>query len=255
MRLAMDKDLVSIITPAHNAARFVGDTIASVLAQTYAEWEMLIVDDCSTDDTVAVVRRLIGCEPRIRLTALTQNVGAAAARNVALRQARGRYIAFLDSDDVWVPQKLERQLAFMRAGGHAFTISSYNVMREDGKPIPGYTIRAPRRLTYRQYLRNTIIGCLTVVIDRQQTGDFLMPDIRSSHDMALWLLIMRRGFRVYGLPEPLATYRLVSSSNTAKKWRAAKDVWRVYRDWEHLSLPHAAFCFCGYALNAMRKRM
>lgn len=250
----MNSDLVSVIMPAHNAERFIGQSIESVQAQTRGNWELLVTDDCSMDHTVEIVERMAAEDPRIRLARMDRQGGAAQARNQALGRAQGRYIAFLDSDDVWRPEKLERQLEFMEQGSVAFSITSYGTMAEDGTLLKG-VVRAPRMLNYRRYLRNTAIGCLTVVIDRERTGDFLMPDIRSSHDMALWLLIMRRGFRVHGLRENLATYRLVSNSNTAKKWRAAQDVWRVYRDMEHLSLPYSAFNFCGYAINAVLKRL
>ena len=220
----------SIIMPAYNSARFIGDSIRSVLAQTYTNWELLIVDDCSKDNT------------------------AAETRNEALKIAKGHYIAFLDSDDLWTPDKLEKQIAFMEQHGYAFTYADYKIMHEDST-LTGKILHMPASLNYHQYLRNTAIGCLTVVIDRSKTGDFLMPNIKSSHDMALWLLIMKRGFQAYAIPECLASYRLVSTSNTAKKYKAAQDVWRVYRDVEHLSVCYSAFCFCGYAIHAVLKRI
>ena len=181
-------------------------------------------------------------------------MGAAETRNQALKIAKGRYIAFLDSDDLWTPDKLEKQIAFMQTYGYAFSFSDYRILKEDGK-WTGKILHMPALLTYHQYLRNTAIGCLTVLIDRTKTGDFMMPNIKSSHDMALWLLIMRRGFKAYSIPECLASYRLVSTSNTAKKYKAAQDVWRVYRNVEQLSLCYSAFCFCGYAIHAVIKRL
>lgn len=247
-----DYGLVSIIMPSYNASRFITESIKSVIVQTYQNWELLIADDCSKDSSVEVIKKIIDKDQRIKLFSLLKNVGAAAARNVAIEHANGQYIAFLDSDDVWEPEKLERQLAFMKENKYAFTYSEYYVMEEDGKKT-GSFIRIPSSLSYRQYLRNTIIGCLTVVIDRNIVGDFRMPLIKSSHDMALWLLIMKRGYKAYGIKEVLAGYRLVSTSNTAKKWKAAKDVWRVYRKIEHLSVLFSAFC--GYVFNAVIKRM
>ena len=249
-----DYGLVSIIMPSYNASRFITESIKSVIVQTYQNWELLIADDCSKDSSVEVIKKIIDKDQRIKLFSLLKNVGAAAARNVAIEHANGQYIAFLDCDDVWEPEKLERQLAFMKENKYAFTYSEYYVMEEDGKKT-GSFIRIPSSLSYRQYLRNTIIGCLTVVIDRNIVGDFRMPLIKSSHDMALWLLIMKRGYKAYGIKEVLAGYRLVSTSNTAKKWKAAKDVWRVYRKIEHLSVLFSAFCFCGYVFNAVIKRM
>ena len=250
----MIEGVVSIIMPSYNAARFIGESINSVLLQTYSNWELLIVDDCSKDNSVEVVRKFANIDKRVVLFSLEKNVGAAAARNVAIEHAQGQYIAFLDSDDVWDEYKLEKQLAFMKQYSYAFTFSNYYVMEENGKKTENI-VKVPSSLSYHQYLRNTIIGCLTVIIDRQQTGDFKMPLIKSSHDMALWLLIMKRGFKAYGLKDVLAGYRLVSTSNTAKKWKAAKDVWKVYREIEGLSVLYAAYCFCGYAINAVLKRI
>ena len=250
----MIEGLVSIIMPSYNAARFIGESINSVLLQTYSNWELLIVDDCSKDNSVEVVRKFANIDKRVVLFSLEKNVGAAAARNVAIEHAQGQYIAFLDSDDVWDEYKLEKQLAFMKQYSYAYTFSNYYVMEENGKKTENI-VKVPSSLSYHQYLRNTIIGCLTVIIDRQQTGDFKMPLIKSSHDMALWLLIMKRGFKAYGLKDVLAGYRLVSTSNTAKKWKAAKDVWKVYREIEGLSVLYAAYCFCGYAINAVLKRI
>ncbi len=250
----MIEGLVSIIMPSYNAARFIGESINSVLLQTYSNWELLIVDDCSKDNSVEVVRKFANIDKRVVLFSLEKNVGAAAARNVAIEHAQGQYIAFLDSDDVWDEYKLEKQLAFMKQYSYVFTFSNYYVMEENGKKTENI-VKVPSSLSYHQYLRNTIIGCLTVIIDRQQTGDFKMPLIKSSHDMALWLLIMKRGFKAYGLKYVLAGYRLVSTSNTAKKWKAAKDVWKVYREIEGLSVLYAAYCFCGYAINAVLKRI
>ena len=250
----MIEGLVSIIMPSYNAARFIGESINSVLLQTYSNRELLIVDDCSKDNSVEVVRKFANIDKRVVLFSLEKNVGAAAARNVAIEHAQGQYIAFLDSDDVWDEYKLEKQLAFMKQYSYAFTFSNYYIMEENGKKTENI-VKVPSSLSYHQYLRNTIIGCLTVIIDRQQTGDFKMPLIKSSHDMALWLLIMKRGFKAYGLKDVLAGYRLVSTSNTAKKWKAAKDVWKVYREIEGLSVLYAAYCFCGYAINAVLKRI
>ena len=250
----MIEGLVSIIMPSYNAARFIGESINSVLLQTYSNWELLIVDDCSKDNSVEVVRKFANIDKRVVLFSLEKNVGAAAARNVAIEHAQGQYIAFLDSDDVCDEYKLEKQLAFMKQYSYVFTFSNYYVMEENGKKTENI-VKVPSSLSYHQYLRNTIIGCLTVIIDRQQTGDFKMPLIKSSHDMALWLLIMKRGFKAYGLKDVLAGYRLVSTSNTAKKWKAAKDVWKVYREIEGLSVLYAAYCFCGYAINAVLKRI
>lgn len=250
----MAEGLVSVIMPSYNASQFIAESINSVLLQTYSNWELLIVDDCSKDNSVEVAQKFVNIDKRVRLFSLEKNVGAAASRNVAMDNAQGRYIAFLDSDDVWEATKLEKQLLFMKENQYAFTYSNYYIMSENGEKT-GSIIHVPNSLSYHQYLCNTIIGCLTVVIDKGIVGDFRMPLIKSSHDMALWLFIMKRGYRAYGLNEVLAGYRLVSTSNSSKKWKAAKDVWKVYRKIERLPLVYASYCFCGYALHAVLKRI
>lgn len=248
------QNLVSIIMPSYNASKFIGVAIESVINQTYTSWELLITDDCSIDNTVEIIKSYAALDDRIRIFPQNINNGAALARNISLSHALGRFIAFLDSDDLWAEDKLEKQLIFMKKNQCAFSFSAYNVINESGDKA-GKNILVPPKINYNQYLKNTIIGCLTVIIDRKQTGDFYMPNIKSSHDMALWLLIMKRGFEAYGLNEVLASYRLVSNSNTAVKWKAAKDVWRVYREIEGLSLFYASICFCFYSFNAVLKRL
>ena len=245
-------NLVSIITPSFNSSRFIQDCIDSVLSQTYNNWELLIVDDFSSDNSSELVKRYN--DDRILLIELKKNVGASEARNIVIRKAKGKYIAFLDADDIWAPQKLEDQIYFMKKKDIAFSFSSYQTVSEDGKKLLS-VIKAPNIMTYSSYLKNTIIGCLTVIIDRDKTGDFEMSNIRSSHDMALWLLIMRRGFKAYGLDKILAKYRLVSTSNTRNKLRAAADVWTVYRTIERLSFSYSVWCYINYIFNAIKKRL
>ena len=245
-------NLVSIISPSFNSSRFIEECIGSVLSQTYDNWELLIVDDCSSDNSCELIEKYN--DKRIALIELEKNVGAAEARNIALRKAAGKYIAFLDSDDIWMPTKLEDQIYFMQEKDIAFSFSNYQPMTEDGKRLFSI-IKAPKIMTYSSYLRNTMIGCLTVVIDRDKTKNFEMPNIRSSHDMALWLLILKRGYKAYGLDKNLAKYRIVSTSNTASKWKAAMDVWHVYRTIEKLPFIFSIRCFINYVLNAIKKRL
>ena len=247
-------NLVSIITPSFNSSKFIRECVDSVISQTFQDWELLIVDDFSKDNSKDIISELSSQDERIRPFFLEDNIGAAAARNVALKQAKGKYIAFLDSDDIWNEDKLENQISFMNEKNIAFSFTSYQPISEGGEKKHS-VITAPDKMSYHSYLKNTIIGCLTVIIDKEKTGDFQMPNIRSSHDMALWLLIMKRGFSAYGLDENLAYYRIVSTSNTSKKWKAAKDVWDVYRKVENLNIIYSTYCFIGYAFNAIKKRM
>lgn len=245
---------VSIIMPSYNAAKFIAASIQSVIEQTYNNWELLITDDCSKDDTVKIVEQFLEKDNRIKLFSTGKNSGPACARNKSLENATGKYIAFLDSDDIWGSNKLETQLKFMIEKNIAFSFSSYSVMKEDGTPT-GNTINVPKVIGYHGYLRNTIIGCLTVIIDREKTGDFIMPNIKTSEDMALWLNIMKRGFKAWGLQIPLAQYRVVSNSLTSKKWKEAKYVWKVYREIEHINPIYSTICFVGYVINAIIKRL
>ena len=251
---SMRNNLVSIITPSYNSSRFIVECVNSVISQTFQNWEMIIVDDCSNDNSKDIISVLSAKDERIKSILLEENIGAAEARNIAIKQARGKYIAFLDSDDIWKKNKLEKQITFMNDNDIAFSFTSYQSISEDGKTKYS-VIAALNKMSYHSYLRNTIIGCLTVIIDKEKTGDFQMPNIRSSHDMALWLLIMKRGFSAYGLDENLAYYRIVSTSNTSKKWKAAKEVWDVYRKQEKLNILYSIYCFIGYAFNAIKKRV
>ena len=247
-------DLISIITPCYNSSKFIDECVNSVLLQSYCNWELLLVDDCSNDNSKELLLNIEKKDERIKVTFLDNNIGAANARNVAIQKAKGKYIAFLDSDDSWDSMKLDKQISFMVQNDIAFSFTSYQSISENGLDIIS-VIEAPYKMTYNNYLKNTIIGCLTVIIDREKVGDFEMPSIRSSHDMALWLLIMKRGFVAYGFNENLANYRIVSSSNTSSKWDAAKDVWRVYRNLEKLSFFYSIWCFLNYAFNAVIKRI
>ena len=246
--------LVSIITPSYNSAKFIKECVESVISQTYTNWEMIIVDDSSKDNSKEKIGILSENDARIKTIFLDENIGAAEARNIAIREAKGKYIAFLDSDDLWDPLKLEKQISFMSKNNIGFSFTAYQSISEDSLDYK-YIISAPKKMTYHSYLKNTIIGCLTVVINRDEIGDFQMPNIRSSHDMALWLLIMKRGFTAYGLDKNLAKYRIVRTSNTSIKINAAKDVWKVYREVEKLSFFYSFWCFVNYVFNATLKRI
>lgn len=242
---------VSIITPAYNAARFIEETIQSVLSQSYTDWEMIIVDDCSRDDTRVRIETHAQRDKRIRLIAHQTNGGPSAARNTALKAASGRYIAFLDSDDLWLPGKLQTQLDFMRDQACVFSFTAFRRISEDGSGC-GRLIGVPNRLNYRQLLKNTAIATSTVIVDRRETGPFEM--IRTYYDdYALWLSLLRRGVVACGFNQDLMRYRVVQRSVSRHKANSALWVWRTYRDIEHLSLPDATWCFMNYAVRAYLK--
>ena len=250
----MNDNLVSIITPVYNAERFLRQTIESVLSQDYKEWEMILVDDCSKDQSESIIKSYIEKDNRIKYIKLKVNSGAAVSRNTAIENAKGRYIAFLDSDDVWTSNKLKVQIEFMKKNNVGFTFSDYKVMTEEGVEIDRF-IRVPKLIDYKGYLKNTIIGCLTVVVDRKICGDFFMVNIRKNQDMATWLKILKRGHKAYGINECLGVYRLVDGSISNNKIKAAKSVWRTYREIEKLNVMISLYYFIGYSYNAVKKRI
>ena len=246
--------LVSIITPSYNSARFINECVNSVLEQTYTNWELIIVDDASDDNSRELISNIAERDNRIKFVFLTKNIGVAGARNIALEMSEGRYIAFLDSDDVWKSEKLTTQIDFMQFHDISFSFSSYEPMSENGLKI-FKEIKAPLKIDYNSFLKNTIIGCLTVVLDKDKIGDFKMPNLRTSQDMALWLSIMRGGVIAYGIQKSLAYYRIVETSNTANKLKVSKGVWNVYRIQEELGYLRSVWCFLNYAFNAIKKRI
>ena len=246
-------ELVSIITPCYNSEKFLDECISSVLNQTYQNWEMLIVDDNSSDNSSILINSYSKKDERIKPLYLNDNIGAAMARNKAISKAKGKYLAFLDSDDVWLPKKLEIQTNFMKKNNYSFVFSSYSVISDDEKP--NYTISVPEKITYKRYLKNTIIGCLTVMLDKEKFKKIEMPNLRSSHDMALWLNLLKQEKYAYGIAQDLAIYREHKSSNTSNKFRAIYDVWNVYRKHEKLNLFYSIYNFVFYAINAFIKRL
>ena len=250
----MTEPVVSIIMPSYNAERYIAESIQSVIAQTFPDWELVITDDCSSDNTAAIARSFSDQDQRIRFKVAENHSGIAGTRNQCIARAKGRYIAFLDNDDLWVPEKLEKQLRFMQEHDYSFCYSSYELMKEDGTP-KGKVIRTAGVIDYNKYLRNTIIGSGTIMLDREKTGPLVMPDNATSDDMALWCQILKKGHKAYPINEVLMKYRVRNNSASANKWKAAQDVWRVYRNQEHLSVCKSLACFVGYTVNAIAKRL
>ena len=246
--------LVSIVMPCYNAEKYIAQSIESVLAQTYHNWELLITDDGSTDKSIEIVNEYCKKDNRIDLLVPERHNGIAKTRNLSISRSKGRFIAFLDSDDVWKSYKLEKQIAFMLENDLAFTYSSYEVIDSQGN-IKNGVVKDAGVMNYNKYLRNTIIGCGTVVIDRDKTGYFETPIIDTSEDMSLWLNIMKKGFNAYPVPGPLHQYRITPGSASSNKIKAASDVWRVYRKIEKLSWPRAAMNFVCYSFNAVIKHV
>ena len=197
-------DMVSIIMPSYNTANFISESIKSVMAQTYTNWELIIVDDCSTDNTDDVVKPYLN-ESRIIYIKNSKNSGAAVSRNRALREAKGKWIAFLDSDDLWMSEKLEKQIAYMTNNGYHLSFTKYEEMNENGQTT-GVTVSGPKKITKNGMFNFCWPGCLTVMYDREYIGDIQITDIKKNNDYAMWLKICRKA-DCYLLDEILAKYR------------------------------------------------
>lgn len=246
--------LVSVIVPCYNMESFISDTIKSVMGQTYPHWELLIVDDVSTDATCSIVEAFAKSENRIQLFTKKSHSGIASSRNQAISAARGQYLAFLDADDVWYPEKLQVQLQFMSDKNISFSFSSYDCIDEAGYRLDK-SVLVRQNLDYEAYLRNTIIGCSTVMIDKDKVGNVVVPDYRTSEDTATWLDILKKGYVAYAIEQPLVSYRIRRQSASSNKLKASSDLWKVYRKHEKLPLLKAIRCFSCYAFNAIKKRL
>ena len=233
------KNKVSIITPLYNSEKFIAETIESVLQQTYTNWEMIIVDDESTDNGVEIVEEYKKKDSRIKLIKLRVNSGSSTSRNKAIELSEGRYIAFLDSDDIWLPNKLEKQIKFMSNNNITFSFTAYRWINEKGK-ILDKTIEVPKETIYRKTLLFNKIGTLTGIYDTNKLGKIYMPNIRKRQDYALWLKILKQ-VNGYGLNEVLSYYRLREGSISSNKIKLIKHQWMLYRDIEKLSLIESLF--------------
>ena len=247
---------VSIITPVWNSEKYIEKTIKSVQNQTYSNWEMLIVDDCSTDKTVEIVQKLSQEDERIKIFKQVTNSGAAKARNYSLRKATGRYIAYLDADDIWKPDKLEKQIAFMNRFNYGFSCTSYEVINDKGESLHKEIHMLPE-VDYVGFLTNNLLQTVGIMADTDIIDKkyLIMPDIRRRQDAATWLRILKSGYKCYGLDEILAEYRRTENSLSSNKFKAAKGVWGLYRNIEKLSLPFSCYCFIRYAVLAVWKRI
>jgi teichuronic acid biosynthesis glycosyltransferase TuaG len=248
-------NLVSIITPSYCSARFIAKTIESVLSQTYQNWEMIIVDDNSLDDSPEFIKKLIKGKSRMKLIELVENVGSAMSRNVALEASNGRFIAFLDSDDIWHPDKLEKQVEFMLKRKIPISFTSYELIDENGAS-KNHAIYSVKKLNQLDYLKNTIIGFSTSMIDTEYTGrKFRFMDIRTRQDTSLWITLLGGGHVAYGMHNILVDYRVHSNSISSNKYRVAKQVWNLYFNIHKLGFFKSVYCFVFYLYNAIKKRI
>lgn len=246
------KHKVSIITPTYNSERFISETIEAIQAQTYKNWELLITDDCSTDTTLKVVKKYAEEDSRIRFFKLPTNQGGGVARNNSIKEAIGRFIAFCDSDDVWVEDKLEKQVAFIQKNKLAFTYAAYQKMDENGNKEGIFF--PPPKITFIDLLKTCSIGCLTAMYDTEKIGKVYMPLIRKRQDYGLWLEIHKKiKFSEGIVEEPLAYYRVRANSVSSNKLKAAKYHFRVLRECGGVSFFKASYYFVYYFVNGLIK--
>lgn len=247
----LSEELVSIIMPAYNCGDFIGITLESVIAQTYQNWEVIVINDCSTDNTESVVFNYKSRDPRIKYYKLNENSGAAVARNKATDLANGKYIAFLDSDDVWFPEKLTKQINFMKKHGYSFTCTSYSKIDEQGNYL-NRTINARSKSNYNDVLK-TCPGNSTVIYDAEALGKFKIPNIKKRNDYVMWLQVIKRAKYLYGVEEPLGCHRVRTGSLSKKKANLVGYHWNVYRDIEHLSLIKSSYLICYWIIATLFK--
>lgn len=247
----MEKELVSIITPNYNSEKFIAETIDSVLSQTYSNWEMIIVDDVSSDKGIEIAQKYINCDDRIKLIKLEKNSGPAVARNRAIEEAKGRYIAFLDADDLWSPKKLETQISFMNKRQCGLSYTSYNLINEDGVSLGKFIV--PGHISYTDLLKTNSIGCLTAMYDTEVIGKTYFPNIIKKQDFALWLQILQRIDRAEGVIESLATYRIRKVSVSSNKIKNTVFIWKIFREHIQLNLGKSIYYFIHYTVNGLKK--
>lgn len=243
---------VSVIIPVYNTGKYVEKTLKSATNQTYQDLEIVVVDDCSEDNSREIIARYVKKHKNIIWHLQKKNVGVAVTRNKALALATGRYVAFLDSDDLWYPEKIAKQIAFMQEKQAAFCVTAFEMINEQDRLIKGKRA-IKEKIMYQILLKNMLINTSSVVIDRNKTGNFQMPLFRTGEDYATWLQLLRKGFEAYGLNEVLVQYRKRPGSLSANKLESVPRFWKIQRESEGLpplSVMVNSVCF---AFNAFRK--
>lgn len=249
----MKKELVSIITPTYNSELYISYTIESIQSQSYEYWELLITDDASTDNTVSVIESFTRTDGRIKLFKQRINKGAGIARNNSIKKSNGKYIAFCDSDDLWLPNKLKKQLKFIKNHNLSFTYSSY-LTQDENRNRTG-SVYAPSNICYREILRNNYIGCLTVLYDVEKLGKVYFPNIRKRQDWVLWINIIERLGIVQGISEPLAIYTVRKDSISKNKLNLIKYNWNVYHKTLNFSLAKSVLSIVKFLYFYARKKI
>lgn len=251
-----EEQLVSIIIPVYNSEKFIDKTIENVKEQVYENWELILINDCSTDESEKIIKEVEKDDKRIKLINLKENSGAAVARNIGIETAKGRYIAFLDADDLWDKEKLKKQINFMKENDYEFTFTGYEFADENGKGN-GKIVNIPSKINYKQALKNTTIWTSTVIFDLEKLDKELvkMPNVKRGQDTATWWKVLKKIDYAYGLNEVLSYYRRTNNSLSSNKLKALKRTWNLYRNVEHLNMFYSFYNFCWYVFNAIKRRI
>lgn len=249
-------DLVSIIVPVYNAEKFLEDTINGILNQTYQNWELIFVDDCSKDNSAKLIKSFIKKDKRIKYIKMDKNGGPALARNKGIDEAKGKFLCFQDADDLWDKDKLEKQVSFMKEKNCAFSFTSYEFADSNALPT-GKKVVAKEKVTYRYALKNNIISTITVMFNLELIDKELikMPDLIYVEDTATWWKILRNGYVAYGMPNVFSYYRRSENSQSSNKVRTLKKLWDLYRKEEKLNIFSASYYFILKNINAILRRI
>jgi len=247
--------LISIITPSYNSERFIKETYQSILEQTHTDWEWLVTDDCSSDNTWEILQHLQQQDGRVKPMQNATNSGAAVTRNNSIDRSQGEFLAFLDSDDLWLPTKLEQHLIFMNDTQSDLSFTPYFLIDEKSAQLsPRVDIRLKGKFTYEDMLiKKATMGCCTVIVRKSAFSDISMPLIKAGQDYALWLKLLKTGKTADIFPKPLSKYRIVSNSLSRNKLKKALNIWQVYRKIEKLNLLKSCYVFSHYAIRAFFK--
>lgn len=250
----MNNELISIIIPVYNVESYIDETINSVLNQTYSNWELICIDDCSTDNSYMLLQNYENKDPRIKILKNEYNQGPSKTRNKGVQLAKGRYITFLDSDDIWNQNKLFKQYTFMKENHYEFTFTSYNLMKFNGELL-NKEVHVPTKIDYNGLLKNTVISTITVMISSDLKEKIVMPEnISNGEDMAAWLNVLKNIKYAYGLDEVLSSYRQVNNSLSSGLKNKLTRMWYVYREVEKISLLKSIKYYVFYIFNVLRKR-
>lgn len=251
-----NKNLVSIVTATYNSSNELSATYKSILKQSHQNWEWIITDDCSTDNTMELLQAIKIEDERVKILENNRNAGAAVSRNSSLTHAKGDFIAFIDSDDLWLPEKLDKQIRFMEENDIDFSFTAYELIDEKGESL-GQQIDTQLNsfVTYEEMLKKkATLGCSTVMLKRNAFDDITMPLLRTGQDYATWLKLLKTGKHAYPLTEVLTQYRILPDSISRNKAKKAKRQWQIYREIEKLPFYKSAVCFCFYAWRAVFRK-